>query len=70
MADTKQTLKELREAERHLARALQHAGMARGTRGYISPAVSEALEDVQRAIQNIEGTRTRRRGWSRLARTS
>lgn len=70
MNDNTQVLQELRAAEHHLNRALREAGMARGRRGYMAPAIAEALENVRHAISNVDAPVARRRGWPRLARTA
>lgn len=70
MNDKIQVLQELREAERHLSRALRQVGMARGRRGYVAPTLAEALENVRHAIDNIDAPVAKRRSWPRLARTA
>ena len=70
MSDSNKVLEELRSAERHLTHALRLAGMSRGKRGYIAPTIAAALEDVRDAASNIDAPPTRRKSWSRLARTS
>ena len=69
MSSASKALPELRQAERSLLRALEHVGMARGRRGYLAPTITTALQDVRRAIRNLEAPAAKRRGWPRLART-
>ncbi|HET6568994.1 MAG TPA: hypothetical protein VFG50_13600 [Rhodothermales bacterium] len=70
MPDTTRALQELREAERHLNRAIREVGMERGKRGYIAPTIADALESVREAITNIDTPAARRRSWPRLARAA
>ena len=70
MTNTQQALAELREAERHMTRALKMLGMARGRHGYVAPGVADALGSVRGAIANLEPDSMKRRGWSRLARAA
>lgn len=68
MSNVKQALIDLRIAERHLIRALKQVGMERGKEGFIAPPIAVALENLRKAVNNIDSPRTRKRTWSRLAR--
>jgi hypothetical protein len=68
MSNTNEVLAELREAERHLNRAIRLTGMSRGKRGYIAPTIAAALQSVRDATTNIDAPSSRRRSWPRLAR--
>lgn len=59
---------ELKEAERHLLRALDLVGMYRGREGYVAPSIALALENIRDVKKGMDVYSARKRGWSRLAR--
>jgi hypothetical protein len=65
-----QALMEVKEAERHLMRALKMVGMARGSKGYLGPGIAAALESVRAAAGNFDAPKSKPRSWPRLSRAA
>lgn len=63
-------LDDLKEAERRLRRALTRLKMYQNERGYPSVRIFGALEEVERAVEMIEGKRALPRRYPSLRRRS